>query len=174
MMHRTSQYIVLFVVLMLLQTFMFDNLALSTYFNPMVYIVFIILLPIESLPVTVLLSGVALGVAADFFTGGQGLNTAATLPAAFMRQPLLSRLCDRDDLRDGGIPSAQRLGNEWRFLHLAAAVILVHHTIFFVLESFSMQQMPHVLLRLLLSGAFTLLFAWASARLFSYYAARVR
>ena len=155
---------------MLLQAFMFDNLALSSYFNPMIYVVFIILLPIESLPVTVLLSGLALGLTADFFTGGQGLNTAATLPAAFLRYPLLSRICDRDDLRDGGIPSAERFGSEWRFIQLAAVVIIVHHAIFFALESFSWQQFPHVLLRIVLSGAFTLLFAWASARLFTHYA----
>lgn len=172
-MHRTTQYIILLVALMLLQAFMFDNLALSSYFNPMIYIVFIILLPIESLPVTVLLSGLALGLAADFFTGGAGLNTAATLPAAFLRHPILSRLCDRDDLRDGGIPSAMRFGNEWRLVHLAATVTLIHHTIFFVLESFAWQQLPHTLLRLLLSSTFTVLFAWATARLFSYYASRV-
>ena len=172
-MHRTTQYIALFVILMLLQAFMFDNLALSSYFNPMVYIVFIILLPIESLPVTVLLSGVALGVAADFFTGGHGLNTAATLPAAFMRQTVLAHLCDRDDLRDGGIPSAQRFGNEWRFMRLAATTIIIHHSIFFLLESFSLQMLPYTLLRIVLSGSFTLLFAWAAARLFSYYATRI-
>ena len=173
-MHRTANYIALFIILMLLQAFMFDNLALSSYFNPMIYIVFIILLPIESLPVTVLLSGLALGAAADFFTGGQGLNTAATLPAAFLRQPLLARLCDRDDLRDGGIPSAQRFGNEWKFMRLAVAMVLTHHTIFFLLESFSWQVLPHTQLRLVLSSAFTLLFAWATARLFSHYTARIR
>ena len=173
MMHRLPQYIILFVVLMLLQAFMFDNLALSSYFNPMVYIVFIILLPMESLPVTVVLSGAVVGLTADFFTGGQGLNTAATLPAAFLRHPLLSRLCDRDDLRDGGIPSAERLGNEWKFIRLAATVILIHHGMFFILESFSWQALPYSLLRLLFSGTFTLLFAWASARLFTNYT-RVR
>ena len=172
-MHRITQYIVLFVILMLLQAFMFDNLALSTYFNPMIYVVFIILLPIESLPAVVLLSGLALGLTADMLTGGQGLNTAATLPAAFLRQPLLSQLCDRDDMRDGGIPSAQRLGSEWRFFQLSGTVILVHHTLFFVLESFSWQMLPYTMLRLVLSGAFTLLFAWIAARLFTHYA-RVR
>ena len=173
-MHRITQYVILFAALMLLQAFMFDNLALSSYFNPMIYIVFIIMLPIESLPVTVLLSGMALGLTADFFTGGQGLNLAATLPAAFLRHPLLSRLCDRNDLRDGGIPSARRFGSEWRFMQLAGAVTAIHHSIFFLLESFSWQQLPYTLLRLLLSGAFTLLFAWATARLFSYYIYRNR
>lgn len=172
-MHRTIQYIILFAALMLLQSFMFDNLALSSNFNPMIYIVFIIMLPIESLPVVVLLSGLLLGISADLLTGGDGLNTAATLPAAFLRQPLLSHLCDRDDLRDGGFPSAQRLGNGWRFVRLAVAVILVHHSLFFVLESPSWVQMPLVLQRIVLSGGFTLMFAWLTARLFNHYA-RVR
>lgn len=168
-MHRTPQYIVLFAALMLLQTFLFDNLALSSWFNPLIYVVFIILLPLESLPVTVVLSGAALGIAADIFTGGQGLNTAATLPAAFIRQPLLAHLCDRNDLRDGGIPTAERLGSPWRFVQLAATVIAVQHTLFFLLESWSWHFLPHVLLRTVLSGSFTLLFAWMTARLFSQY-----
>ena len=169
-MHRTTQYAILFVILILLQAFLFDNLALSSWFNPMIYVVFIILLPMESLPVVVLLSGAALGITADFFTGGQGLNTAAVLPAAFLRQPLLARLCDRDDLRDGGIPSAERLGSEWRFIRLAATVIFVHHAIFFLMESWSWHFLPDALLRIVLSGGFTLLFAWAAARIFTNYA----
>ena len=169
-MHRTTHYAILFIMLMLLQIFLLDNLSLSIWFNPMIYIVFIILLPMDSLPVAVVLSGALLGVAADFFTGGQGLNTAAVLPAAFLRQPLLSRLCDRDDLRDGGIPSAERLGSEWRFLRLAATVILVHHGIYFLLESWSWHFLPHALVRIVLSGGFTLLFAWAAGRVFYNYA----
>lgn len=168
-MHRTPQYIILFVVLMLLQVFLFDNLALSSWFNPLIYVIFIIMLPIESLPITVVLSGVALGVTADFFTGAQGLNTAATLPAAFIRHPLLARLCERNDLRDGGIPSAERLGSEWKFMQLAVTVVAVHHAIYFLLESWSWHFLPHALLRLVLSGGFTLLCARATARLFSQY-----
>ena len=170
-MHRTPQYATLFIVLMLLQAFLFDNLGLGVWFNPLIYIVFIILLPMESLPVTVVLSGAVLGLLADFFTGGQGLNMAATLPAAFLRQPLLAHLCDRDDLRDGGIPTAERLGSGWRFFQLAATTIVLHHGIYFLLESWSWHFLPHALLRLVLSGGFTLLFSWGAARLFTQFTA---
>ena len=36
-MYRTVPYIVLFLILALLQIFLFDNLSISVYFNPLVY-----------------------------------------------------------------------------------------------------------------------------------------
>lgn len=172
-MYRTIHYITLFATLLLVQIFIFDNLALSPYFNPLVYVTMLVLMPMESRPVSLLFTGLALGVAADFATGGAGLNTAATLPAAFLRQPVLALFCDRDDRRDGGIPSPQRMGGEWNFMRYAAAVTLLQHAAFFLLESMSVQMLPHVLLRTALSSAFTLLFVFIAARLFTYNVSRV-
>ena len=43
-MHRTLPYISLFVVTVLLQVFLFDNLSISIYLNPLVYVAFVALL----------------------------------------------------------------------------------------------------------------------------------
>lgn len=172
-MHRTIHYIALFVLLLLVQMFIFDNLALSPYFNPLVYVTMLVLMPVDARPVALLFTGLALGFAADLATGGAGLNTAATLPAAFLRQPVLSLFCDRDDLREGGIPSPQRIGGEWSFIRYAAAVVVMQHALFFLLESMSVQMLPHVLLRTVLSSAFTLLFVFIAARVFTYNVSRV-
>ena len=43
-MYRTVPYIVLFLILALLQIFLFDNLSISIYLCPLVYIGFIVLL----------------------------------------------------------------------------------------------------------------------------------
>lgn len=56
-MYRTVPYIVLFLILALLQIFLFDNLSISIYLCPLVYIGFIVLLPIDAPPVAVLFSG---------------------------------------------------------------------------------------------------------------------
>ena len=53
-MYRTVPYIVLFLILALLQIFLFDNLSISIYLCPLVYIGFIVLLPIDAPPVAVL------------------------------------------------------------------------------------------------------------------------
>ena len=47
-MYRTVPYIVLFLILALLQIFLFDNLSISIYLCPLVYIGFIVLLPSAS------------------------------------------------------------------------------------------------------------------------------
>ena len=43
-MYRTLPYLGLFAAVALLQVFLFDNLTISIYLNPLVYIVFIALL----------------------------------------------------------------------------------------------------------------------------------
>ena len=53
-MYRTLPYLGLFAATVLLQVFLFDNLSISVYLNPLVYIAFLILLPFETLPVVLL------------------------------------------------------------------------------------------------------------------------
>jgi len=71
-MHRTLPYISLFVVTVLLQVFLFDNLSISIYLNPLVYVAFVALLPLDTPPVVLLASGLAMGVTMDFAMGAAG------------------------------------------------------------------------------------------------------
>ena len=68
-MYRTLPYLGLFAAVALLQVFLFDNLTISIYLNPLVYIVFIALLPLDTPPAAVLGAGLALGVTMDFAMG---------------------------------------------------------------------------------------------------------
>lgn len=77
-MYRTLQYALLFLVAALLQIFLFNNLSLSVYLNPLVYVVFIALLPMETTPIRMLLAGLAMGLAMDWTMGAAGVNTIAT------------------------------------------------------------------------------------------------
>lgn len=60
-MYRTLPYVALFAVSALLQVFLFDNLAISVYLNPLIYVAFIILLPLDIPPVVLLLLGLLTG-----------------------------------------------------------------------------------------------------------------
>ena len=66
-MYRTLQYAILFVVLVLLQVFLFSRIGISIYVHPLVYIAFILLLPIEIAPLSGLLLGLLMGVTMDLF-----------------------------------------------------------------------------------------------------------
>ena len=105
-MYRTVPYIVLFLILALLQIFLFDNLSISIYLCPLVYIGFIVLLPIDAPPVAVLFLALSMSVAMDWAMGAAGINTIATLPVAMLRRPLLQSVCGKEGIREGGIPSS--------------------------------------------------------------------
>lgn len=102
----------------------------------------------------------------DWAMGAAGINTIATLPVAMLRRPLLQSVCGKDGIREGGIPSSIRLG-QGGFLRYLVAMVVVHHFLFFMLESLSWAQLFHTLVRLVVSSAVTVGFIWLLARLFT-------
>ena len=165
-MYRTLPYLGLFAAAALLQVFLFDNLTISIYLNPLVYIVFIALLPLDTPPIVLLLSGLATGVTMDLAMGAAGVNTIATLLIAFARPTLLGLLYPRDDIREGGIPSTGRLGNRV-FLNYLIVLVLVHHAVFFSLEALSWAHIVRTIVRTVASGAVSVAFIWVIARIFT-------
>lgn len=165
-MYRIVPYILLFVATMLLQIFLFDNLVISIYFNPLVYIAFILLLPLELSHISLLGLGLMTGLAMDSVMGSSGLNTLATLPVAFLRPWLVGLFCNREDAREGGVPSQSRFGTHKFVKYLIFGVVL-HHGLFFALESLSWAYAWHTLLRVMLSSAASVFFIWLIARIFT-------
>ena len=147
------------------QIFLFDNLSISIYLCPLVYIGFIVLLPIDAPPVAVLFLALSMSVAMDWAMGAAGINTIATLPVAMLRRPLLQSVCGRRD--SGGWYSFFDPVGAGRFLRYLAAMVVVHHFLFFMLESLSWAQLFHTLVRLVVSSAVTVGFIWLLARLFT-------
>lgn len=165
-MYRILPYGILFTATALLQIFLFNQLAISIYLCPLVYVAFVLLLPLELPPALVLLGGLASGAAMDWTMGTAGINTAATVLAAFLRPYALRLVCRRDDAREEGIPSAERLG-KGVFLNYLAVLVLLHHALFFALESLSGAYLLQTMLRTVVSAAATVGFCWLIARLFT-------
>ena len=165
-MYRTLQYAILFVVLVLLQVFLFSRIGISIYVHPLVYIAFLILLPIEIAPVSGLLLGLLMGVTMDLFMATAGVNTIATLFAAFCRPTLLLLTLGKDEVKDGGVPNVNRLGLK-KFIKYAYVLILLHGIVFFLFEALSLHLILFTLLRTVLSSFATLLLVYFCQRLFS-------
>ena len=165
-MHRTLPYLGLFAAAVLLQVFLFDNLTIRIYLNPLIYIVFLLLLPLDTRPIAMLGAGLALGVTMDFAMGAAGINTIATLLIAFLRPALAGMLFGRDNAREGGIPSSERLG-ERHFINYLVVMTLVHHAVFFSLESLSWVHVLHTLTRIAVSTVASVVFIWIIARIFT-------
>lgn len=165
-MYRTFPYLLLFAAVELFQIFLFDNLSISVLLNPLVYVAFVILLPLDTPPVVLLGAGLLSGGVTDAAMGAAGLNTAATLPVAVLRPAILGLLHGRDDAREAGVPSPVRLGRRV-FVNYLVVMVLLHHTLFFSLEALSWAHAGHTLARIILSGAVSLGFIWLIARIFT-------
>ncbi len=165
MVNRIIEYAVFFVTLVLLQLFLFNNLNLSVYVNPLVYVAFIVLLPMETPPVAMLLLGLLLGVNMDLVMGTAGINTIATLFTAYTRPVALRMVLAKDDIRDGGIPSPVRMGRG-KFIRYAGIVVFLQCFVFFTFESLTWSYYYLTLLRIVLSTIVTTILVWFSQMLF--------
>ena len=165
-MYRILEYAGLYVVMVLLQIFLFSRIGVSVYIHPLAYIAFILLLPMDLLPLWGLLLALMLGVTMDFFMATAGVNTIATLFVAFCRPTVLNLLVGKDEVHDGGIPNVNRLGLKV-FMRYALVIVVLHGLTFFLFESLSLRFFYVTLLRIVLSAAVTLILVYLCQRLFS-------
>ena len=77
MINSILRFGLIFILLILLQVLLFNNIQFSGYINPYVYILFILLLPVEIPAWILLLLSFAAGGIIDFFSGSPGMHASA-------------------------------------------------------------------------------------------------
>jgi hypothetical protein len=146
--------IIRFVLLVLVQILIFNNIEIGGYINPYVYILFILLLPFET-PAWVTLSlGFGLGLIIDIFSETLGMHTAATVLISFIRPYVLSSFAPRDGYETRTLPRVFYYGLPW-FIKYTIIMVLVHHLLLFYIEIFRFQDFFAILLRVILSTIFS-------------------
>lgn len=147
----------LFILLILLQVLVLNNIQFSGFVNPYIYIMFILLLPFEIASWLLLLLSFATGLILDFFTGSPGMHSSASVLAGFARPYILRIISPRDGYEPGSEPSMLTYGFRW-FLTYTALIVLIHHTALFYLEVFRFADFFRTMLRVLLSFLFSVTF----------------
>lgn len=165
-MYRVLEYTILFIVVVVLQFFLFNNLNLGVYINPLIYIAFIVMLPMEIPSIAVLMLGLLTGLTMDFTMGTSGINTIATLFTAFSRPIVLNLTVGKDEVRDGGMPTIERLGTS-KYFRYTITVIFIQCLVFFTFESLTWSFYYLTLLRVGLSTAATLALVYFCELLFT-------
>ncbi|MCC7302322.1 MAG: rod shape-determining protein MreD [Bacteroidia bacterium] len=143
-----------FAALVILQVLLLDNIELSGYINPYLYILFLILLPVETAGWLVLILGFVLGLTIDLFGHTPGMHTAACVFAAFTRKFLLKYMEPRDGYSNVFTADLKTMGVRW-FTVFALVFTLTHHIFLFYAESFRLSSFFLTLFRALLSSVFT-------------------
>jgi len=151
------RYIMRFFVIVLLQVFIFNNIEISGFINPYIYILFILLLPFETPASIVLLLAFLLGLSVDIFAETIGMHTAATVFIAFLRPFVLKFFAPHDGYESGSLPRISYFGLPW-FLKYTTILVFCHHMVLFYIEMFRMQDFFFTFFRVILSTVFTVTF----------------
>lgn len=159
------KYVWQFVLLVLLQVLLFNNLQLGGFINPFPYVYFIIALPISLGRIPLLFIGFTMGLMVDVFSDTGGIHAAASTLLAYYRPLFLKAQSPREGYESLAVPSLRAFGISW-FLPYAALMVLMHHFALFFLEVFRFSEFFSTLLKVILSSVLTLFFILVTELLF--------
>ena len=160
------KHFIRFILLILIQGLIIQNIDLGTFVNPFPYVLFILLLPFDAPPWLVLILGFVSGLMIDMFYNTAGINAASCTFMAFSRHYILRLLAPRDGYESTLQPGVYSMGWPW-FVSYAGILILLHHTFLFYLEVFRFSEFFHTFFTVILSGIVTLLLVIISQFLFN-------
>ena len=152
-----------FIVLILLQVLLLNNINFLGYINPYLYVIFLILYPFNTPQSLFLLISFLLGLTLDTFEDSGGINAAACVIIAYIR-PVILRFSfgvsyDYQTIKLANTHFGTRLG-------YIMIVVFIHHLVLFTLEMFDFSHIFLILKKTLFSGIFTILLILISMTLF--------
>ncbi len=153
-----------FVLLVLAQVLIFNQLNFFGFINPMVYVLFFYWYPLRNNRPLFLLVGFLLGFVIDLFSDTMALHAIASVTLAYAR-PVLMRFCfgANYDFQGFTFKSTTRV-QRVTFLLL---LILIQHVIFFTLEILSFSHILLILKKILFTGIATLILCVLLSSLFA-------
>lgn len=144
-----------FILLLLIQVVVLNNVQFSVFVNPYLYVIFITMLPLRMPKSLVMIIAFVTGIAVGMFTNNVGFHAAACTFAAFCRPGILRLLSPREGYDAETKPDIHDMGFSW-FLAYNSLMILAHHFVLFYLEVFRFSEFLQTFLRVILSAVFTL------------------
>lgn len=149
-MNRTLLNIIRFVVLVIAQVLIINHIRLGGYVHPYIYIIFVMLLPINIPGWQLLMSGFGIGLVVDLFMGTPGLHAGATTMMAFCRPYIITLVSGNKKFENNQEPRLSQLDFKW-FLSYTLCMVAIHNFTLFMFEGFSFHLIGKALLKILIS-----------------------
>ena len=150
-----SKQIGRYIIVMLLQVLLFDQLQLWGVCHPYIYILCLLMLPITMPHSVQMLIGAGAGLIMDVFCNSLGVHMAACILIMFIRPYLIGAIINDKDRLNEQI-SLRAIGME-ALIKYAVILVLVHHLTVFLLAAWSWHHIGFVLLETLVSSIITIL-----------------
>ena len=141
----------MFVVLVLVQVLLINNVQLGGMYSPFIYILFILLLPFETPRYLLMILGFLMGLTIDIFSNTPGIHASATVFVAFLRPGVLMLISSRETYEPGSAPRISMYGFEW-FVKYAVILIFAHNFFLFLIEAFTLHGIFHTLLKAIINA----------------------
>lgn len=142
-------------ILVLLQVLLFDHLQIVGWGFPMVYVLFLMNLPIQIPRWAEMLIGGAIGLFFDLWNSTLGVHIAACVTFSYFRPILLSRFT-QDVERVKGQICSHSIGRV-EYIKCIAILTVIHHLMVFALEMWSWSNWWMVIVQTLISSILTIL-----------------
>ena len=153
-----------FILLVLTQSLVLNNINFLGYINPYIYILFIILFPIKNNRMLFIFLSFLLGLSVDLFLDSGGVHAAACVTIAYVRPLILKfsfgMIYEHQTIKFSNTEFGQRLT-------YFSIIIFIHHLLLFSLEIFNASNILLILKKTLFSGIFTILLCLLITVLFS-------
>jgi len=143
--------IIRFVILMLVQVLVFNNMNLGGYMHPYIYVLFLLLLPININRSLLLLIAFFTGLTVDYFAGTMGINAAASVLLAYLRPGTIKLFFNRQDFLSKDEPGLALFGVTG-FFKYTIVLIFMHQLLLFFLEVLSFNNFLHTIKVVVLSS----------------------
>lgn len=147
-----------FVLLMLVQLLVLNNVYLGGYVMPMLYVLFILMLPTSMKRLPMLLTAFGTGLLVDIMAGALGFHALACTLVAMMRITFADRILTRGEDTVVAVPSIFSVTPQY-FISYLMLMLGVFYLVFFSLELFSFRGLGEVLLATVCSTVVTTLLA---------------
>jgi len=154
-----------FVILVLLQVLVLNQIHFIGYVNPYLYVLFILLLPFETPGWLLLLLSFVLGLSVDIFSQTPGMHAAASVFAGFLRPSVIRLISSGKEIEPGDAPGIRDFGFGWFFMY-SLIIVFSHHLLLGFIEIFRFSELLNTLMRVLVNTAVTMVLIIISQYLF--------
>lgn len=135
-----------FIILVLIQVLILNNIHFLRIATPFIYLYFILKLPVGTSSSIVVFLSFLIGLTIDTFSNTPGMHAAACTLAGFCRQPLIEFLIGKD-LPNGIYPSYRTFGYGG-FIRYTLFFVLIQNITLFLIESLTFFDPAFLALRI--------------------------
>jgi hypothetical protein len=153
-----------FIILVMFQILILNHINFLGFVNPYIYVLFILLYPINGNQSLLIFVSFLLGICIDIFGDSVGIHAAASVFIAFIRPYILKFSFgvsyEYNMIKINKAPPVAKMV-------YVITMVFLHHFVLFALEIFSLSHIILILKSTLLSGIFSVLLILCTLLLFS-------